>query len=99
MAIIVVVSIIIYYWFLKPAPTDTATNGGTLLDVTAEANVGTDVLTLLNQIQSLRIDKSIFESPEYQSLNDFSVAIPPQPVGRPNPFAPIPGFTPPSTTK
>lgn len=56
--------------------------------------IGADVLSLLNRINSLKIDTSIFSSLIYQSLVDFSVEIPPQNVGRPNPFAPIPGSVP-----
>lgn len=52
-------------------------------------NVGTEILALLNQIQSIEIDASIFSSPVYQTLRDYSVPIPPQNVGRQNPFAPI----------
>jgi hypothetical protein len=47
------------------------------------------VLSLLNQIESLRIDPTFFTGASYQTLRDYSVAIPPQNVGRVNPFAPI----------
>jgi hypothetical protein len=53
--------------------------------------IGADVLSLLNRISSLKIDTEIFDSLIYQSLVDYSVEIPPQEVGRPNPFAPIQG--------
>lgn len=49
------------------------------------------VLVLLNQINSIKIDPAFFTSPEYQTLRDYSIAIPTLPVGRPNPFAPLPG--------
>lgn len=52
-------------------------------------NVGAEVLALLNQIQSLKIDPTIFSEPVYKTLIDYSVPIPPQPVGRTNPFAPV----------
>ena len=51
--------------------------------------VRTRVLSLLNQINSLKIDTSIFNSLVYRSLVDYSITIPEQNVGRPNPFAPI----------
>ncbi|MEY2664852.1 MAG: hypothetical protein RIT04_660 [Candidatus Parcubacteria bacterium] len=50
-----------------------------------------DVLSILNKIRELRIDPAIFQDASYQSLVDFSIAIPPENVGRPNPFAPISG--------
>lgn len=52
-------------------------------------DVGISEVRLLEQIQSVQIDTSLFKSPAYQSLQDFSVKIPEQNVGRPNPFAPI----------
>ncbi|KND48295.1 MAG: hypothetical protein AB197_00800 [Parcubacteria bacterium C7867-002] len=52
-------------------------------------NSGAQVLALLNQINAIEIDPSIFSSPVYQTLRDFSVPIPPQNVGRPNPFEPV----------
>lgn len=57
-----------------------------------DANIGANVLSLLNQIQSLRIDTSLFKNPAFQSFQDYTVSIPPVNVGRQNPFAPIPGF-------
>ena len=64
----------------------------------SQAAVGVQVLNLLNQIQSLSIDTSLFTDPAYKTLVDYSVMIPPVPVGRSNPFAPIPGFSTVSTT-
>ncbi len=63
--------------------------------VTPEATLASGrVLQLLNQIQALHIDGSIFTDPAYQTLVDYTVVIPEQGVGRPNPFAPIPGRSP-----
>ncbi len=59
---------------------------------TPEANAASArILNLLNQIKSLKIETTIFTNPAYQTLQDYSVPIPAVPVGRPNPFAPIPG--------
>ncbi len=49
--------------------------------------------SLLNQLKALQIDTSFFKSPEYVSLVDYSVDITTQNVGRPNPFAPVPGVS------
>jgi hypothetical protein len=51
--------------------------------------VGSQVLTVLNSVSSISIDASFFTSAAYQSLVDYSVSVPPQPVGRSNPFAPV----------
>lgn len=58
-------------------------------DAQASAN---RILSLLKQINSLQIKTNIFKSKEFQTLRDYSVEIMPQEVGRPNPFAPIPGM-------
>ncbi|MEK7641888.1 MAG: hypothetical protein AAB365_02745 [Patescibacteria group bacterium] len=67
---------------------------GSLLQSQAnpEANaVSSRILSLLRQVGELEIDTSIFNEPAFQTLVDYSVAIPSVDVGRPNPFAPIPG--------
>ncbi|MES3030894.1 MAG: hypothetical protein V4697_00595 [Patescibacteria group bacterium] len=79
------------FFYFKGSPADTASSlsasgGPESAEVTA---VGTRVLSLLNQINSLKIDTSIFNSVVYRSLVDYTITIPEQNVGRPNPFAPI----------
>ncbi|MBU6427340.1 hypothetical protein KGQ27_03875 [Patescibacteria group bacterium] len=94
MAIIVIVALIAYFLFFSGAPSSSSQS---LLQTGSGSDaVGTQVLGLLNQIQALQIDASLFQSQAYRSLQDYSVAIPPQNVGRNNPFAPIPGFTAPT---
>ncbi len=51
--------------------------------------VGANVLDVLNSVSSINIDTSFFSTPAYQSLVDYSIAVPSQPVGRANPFAPL----------
>ncbi len=60
--------------------------------------VGGRVLNLLAQINSLKIDGTLFNNPAYKSLRDYSITIPEQNVGRTNPFAPIPGASPSSSS-
>lgn len=91
--IIVVCIVLAIVYFYIQGGNSTSSNSlleGTNADGTA---VGLAELSLLNQINSIRLDTSIFTNSVYQSLKDYSVAIPPQNVGRPNPFAPIPGVT------
>lgn len=87
-AIVIVGALALFYFMGGSTPDD-----GSLLssDSTGNKQVGSKVLSLLNQIESLKIDTSIFTSAAYQTLVDYSVTIPPQNVGRPNPFAPLPG--------
>ncbi len=51
--------------------------------------LGKDLLAALGKINAIQLDNSIFQSPVYGSLSDFSVEIVPQPVGRDNPFSPL----------
>jgi hypothetical protein len=57
-----------------------------------DVSLSQDLLLTLNNLHAIKLDPSIFSDPLFQSLTDFGVTIPPQPTGRPNPFAPV-GFT------
>jgi hypothetical protein len=92
--ILLVVCAVGYYFYTTsnaPVSSDssltlTTTSGG-------GGSVGSDVLSLLSEIKSLNIDTSFFQTPVYESLTDFSVTIPSEPVGKSNPFLPLPGST------
>lgn len=58
---------------------------------------GSRVYTLLGQIDSLNIDRDFFNDETYLTLRDYTVSVPALPVGRSNPFAPVPGLTLPSS--
>lgn len=61
--------------------------------------IGNRVLALLNEISKLKIDKSVFDSPMFKMLQDHTVDIPVQNVGRANPFEPFYApYVPPSST-
>lgn len=88
--ILLVVAVTVYFYFQGgSAPA----GAGSLLESSPSTvqNVGSAELALLSQIQSLKIDTSLFTTPAYATLQDYSVDIPSQTVGRPNPFAPFPG--------
>ncbi len=53
--------------------------------------IGADIEALLAQLNEVKIDATLFESPAYKSLNDYTNTIPPLPQGKVNPFAPFPG--------
>lgn len=55
----------------------------------ADAVVGQDLLAALALLKTIRLDTSVFADPIFKSLSDWGKAIPPQPVGRRNPFAPL----------
>jgi hypothetical protein len=51
--------------------------------------VGNEIISALNQIQTLNLSKDIFEDEVFRSLIDRSQQIPLEPVGKTNPFSPI----------
>ncbi|MDD5165219.1 MAG: hypothetical protein PHG25_01630 [Candidatus Pacebacteria bacterium] len=87
--IIAVVGLGYYYFSSNSTPASTSLVGTD----SATAAAGVRVLNLLNQVQSLQIDTKLFKDAGFNTLVDYSVVIPPVNVGRPNPFAPIPGFS------
>ncbi|MBX4197814.1 hypothetical protein KW782_00570 [Candidatus Parcubacteria bacterium] len=48
-------------------------------------------LSIINKIEALKLDNSILNDEAFMSLEDYSVLIEKEPVGRPNPFAPFTG--------
>jgi hypothetical protein len=51
--------------------------------------VSQELLLTLTNLQTIKLDASIFSDPAFQSLSDYGVVIPRQNVGRRNPFAPL----------
>ena len=88
--LVLVISFGIYYFFFKGSDSDIEdyiTSTGSPQE--AADVLGQEILIALNQIEALKLDRSIFEDPVYLSLTDRSEEIDPEPVGRVNPFAPI----------
>jgi hypothetical protein len=59
------------------------------VDDTATAAVGSDVIALNARLQTVTLSQTVFTTPAYKALIDFTTPIPVQPVGRANPFDPI----------
>lgn len=62
--------------------------------LTTTAAVGTsaadkNLVSTLLALRAVKLDASILNNPAFLSLKDFSTQIVPEPVGRPNPFAPL----------
>jgi hypothetical protein len=51
--------------------------------------VGEDIISLVDRLKMISIDKSIFSSAIFSSLIDYNVNLYPESQGRPNPFAPL----------
>jgi hypothetical protein len=72
------------------ATRDRALDSDLLVGVpTGTAAVEGNLLTALNQLQTIRLDTEVFDNPVFESLVDIGTRLADQPSGRPNPFAPI----------
>ena len=60
-----------------------------LVSVGGTDGVGGETLKLLSKLRTLVLDEDIFVDKVFQSLEDFSMEIQSQPIGRNNPFAPV----------
>lgn len=76
----------------KNSPTDPTARGlvSELSASPADAIIGRDLLTMLQQLKSITLDTTFFDDPGFDSLADVSQPIAPQPLGkslgRTNPF-------------
>jgi hypothetical protein len=50
--------------------------------------IGKEAIEILNRMNSITLDDSVFSSPTFHNLKDFELVLPKQPVGRSNPFSP-----------
>ena len=87
--IIILVAIlgVIGYFYISGRGDD-----GSLLKVAAKRSdeiIGKDLLAALNRLNAIKLDSSLLRDPVFASLQDFSVEIVPQAVGRNNPFLPL----------
>lgn len=98
--IIVVISGIAYKALFNTDKTKDLLTSDTRLS--NEENIATivenDLLSLLLDIRSVKLDGSIFTKETFNSLEDFGQEIIPELIGRENPFAPI-GSEPATTDK
>ena len=55
----------------------------------ASAGADQELVSTLLQLRAVTLSGTIFSDPVFMSLKDFGRDIVPEPVGRPNPFAPL----------
>ncbi len=100
--LLAIILFVVYAVFLKKDPTSTAdgnliTSGGVLSE-DARA-LGNQISQALVRIEQIKLDKNIFTDAIYKTLVDRSEPIIEEPIGRPNPFAPIGAISVNSTTR
>nr|AQQ74993.1 hypothetical protein [uncultured bacterium] len=79
---------VIWYSFMRD-------RGSTSLIETSDLTQATpadgDIVNTLLELRSVSLSGTIFDDPAFVRLKDFGSQIVPEPVGRPNPFAPLQG--------
>lgn len=70
-------------------------------ETAADNGADAELVGTLLALRAVKLDGTIFSDPAFVSLKDFSTEIIPEPIGRPNPFAPLTAAAAPtiSTTK
>lgn len=89
LAIAAIIAFAIGLWYVLSGGTS-APNDSLLSSKPASADpASAGVIEVLLALRSIKLDGAIFSEPAFGALRDFSTQITPEPVGRPNPFAPL----------
>jgi len=83
-AVIAVAFFAYSYFFAKPAEPLLSAEA-----VSGTTSVDQDLISLLLELRSIKLDDRIFSDPAFMSLQDFSQELVQEPIGRVNPFAPL----------
>jgi hypothetical protein len=62
-------------------------------DLTTSSGADKDVVETLLQLRAITLSGTIFTDPAFIALKDNGTQIVQEPMGRPNPFLPLPGMT------
>lgn len=90
--IIIVATVVVAagaYWFFF---TGTG-NDQPLTAISTENEAQARFQTLVNELQPISFDTSIFSDARFMSLVDITTPITPETIGRLDPFAPVPGVS------
>ena len=85
--VILVVVVFAWYGFLRE-PQGPSTGLLTSETRSGGSAAEQEILRILLDMRSIRLDSALFENPAFASLRDFGREIVPEPVGRTNPFTP-----------
>ena len=77
-----------YWYFFGQAGNEVPLTTSTAVDASQ-----TQFQVLVSQLKPISFDTSIFSDPKFTALVDLSTPISPEPSGRSDPFAPLPGVS------
>lgn len=84
--VILAVLIIVGYFFFSRGNSDAVLESQIK---TADEVIGKDLLLSLLKLKTIKLDDSLFKDKVFLSLQDWTIELVPQPVGRNNPFLPL----------
>lgn len=76
----------VYYYFFYNKDT-----GGAVVATAPASQAELDFVNLAGQIDSISFDQTIFSDPRFMRLVDIHTVVVPEPTGRRDPFATLPG--------
>lgn len=84
--VVIVLAIVVYFMYFAGG-----SSSATLTSSDANSVISQNLLVTLQNLHTIKLDDSIFTNPIFVSLTDFGVTIPPENVGRTDPFMPLGG--------
>ncbi len=84
-------------WYVLGSGSSSQSDITTTTTDSALSGPGAQIVATLVSLQAVSLNSSIFSDPAFASLQDLTTAIVPEPVGRPDPFAPLAGASVPAT--
>jgi len=88
-AIIILVLILLVFWIYKRSGTEIEPLISVLDGGESQQIIGKELVEELGRLKALdRINVDFFDNLDFQNLEDISVNVSPQPLGRSNPFVP-----------
>jgi hypothetical protein len=89
----IVVGLGILYFIFTRQPSSGANTSNVEISIVVsdpmEEILGRQIIASLNKVKDVKLDVKFLEGPVFQALQDFTVAIPAQNIGRRDPFANI----------
>ena len=86
---IVVVAFVAYSMFFAGRDITTNILTSSTVGPGIQSSVNSELLLLLINLKSIRLNDSLFGDPAFKELRDYGQDLVPEPLGRENPFSPI----------
>jgi hypothetical protein len=87
--VLVVVGFVVYSYLFKNDKQDQLILNSAGVVNANQTYAGREIVVLLSDLRSIKLNDDIFSNPAFKKLIDFSLPISSEPKGRNNPFAPI----------